>query len=376
MSTLHSVVRESGRQPTRKKSAVRFIDCDIHNAVPSNDALKPYLPKRWQNYMDMIGLRTYHGFVQNIPYPKGNPGGTRADAWPPSGLFPGADLDFMREQHLDASNLELGILNCLFRAGEQLNDEYGAALSRAINDWQIDQWLEKEPRLRASIVIPYENAEFAVEEINRLAEHPGFVQILLLPRTREPLGRRKYWKIYEAAEKHRLPVGIHFAGLGGNAITSHGFPSFYIEDHTVMSQAFQCQVISLVLEGVFEQFPGLKVVLVEGGFAWLPSLMWRMDKHWKRLKEEVPFLTRKPSEYIQNNMYVTTQPMEEPPKSEYLLQVIEQLGSEQMLMFATDYPHWDYDDPERAFPAKFPDALKRKIFYDNALSVYRFAAKE
>jgi len=357
---------------SKRKTGLPFIDCDIHNEVPSPEELKPYLSQRWRQYMEMVGTRTYHGYAQHIPYPKGNAGGTRQDAWPPNGGIPGSDLNFMREQLLDPLNMEIGILNCLYRVAEQLNDEFSAALARAVNDWQMAEWLDKEPRLRASIVIPYENAEFAVEEIHRVASHPGFVQVLFLPRTREPLGRRKYWKIYEAAENHGLPIAIHFAGLGGNAITSHGFPSYYIEDHTTMAQAFQCQVISLVCEGVFERFPGLRVALLEGGFAWMPSLMWRLDQQWKRLHAEVPFLKRKPSEYIREHMRVTTQPMEEPPKLEYLMQAIEWLGSEEMLMFSTDYPHWDYDSPELAFPAKFPIELKKKIFYDNARAFYRF----
>ncbi|ALS22968.1 MULTISPECIES: amidohydrolase family protein [Paenibacillus] len=371
MTMFNSLVKEP-----KRKTGARFIDCDIHNEVPSNEVLKQYLPLRWRNYMDMVGLRSYHGFTNNIPYPKGNPGGTRTDSWPPNGQIPGSDLNFMREQLLDPLNLECGILNCLYRVGEQLNDEYGAALARAVNDWQIAEWLDKEPRLRASIVIPYENAELSVEEINRVAGHPGFVQVLIMPRTREPMGRRKYWKIYEVAESHGLPIAVHFGGLGGNATTSSGFPSYYIEDHTNMAQAFQCQVISMVCEGVFERFPNLRTVMLEGGFAWVPSLMWRLDKHWKRLREEVPFLTRKPSEYIRGHMRFTTQPMEEPPVSEYLLQVIRHLGSDEMLMFATDYPHWDYDAPDLTFPPKFPEALKQKIFYDNARSFYRLSDKE
>ena len=370
------MVKEVAQKVPKEELKTTFIDCDIHNIVPSLDTLKPYLPSRWYRHQEIIGLRHHYGFAKGIPYPKGNPGGLRGDAWPPSGLPPGADLDFMQEQHLDPLNIEYGILDCLYpKVGEQLNEEYGAALARAVNDWQIAEWLEKEPRLRASIVVPYENAEFAAAEIDRVADHPGFVQVLLLPRTKEPLGKRRYWKIYEAAERHALPIGMHFAGLGGNPITSSGWPSYYLEDHTVMAQAFQTQVISLVCEGVFERFPGLRVVFMEGGFAWLPSLMWRLDKHWKRLREEVPFLERPPSEYIREHFWVTTQPMEEPPERKHLLQVIEHLDSDDKVMFATDYPHWDYDDPEKAFPIRLEPALKRKIFSENARSLYRLQEK-
>jgi uncharacterized protein len=366
------MAKTAAQKPYLERAKTGFIDCDIHNIVPSIDALGPYLPARWRMHVATFGMRQHHGFASGIPYPKVSPGGgARVDAWPPSGLPPGADLDFMREQHLDVQDVECGILNCLYpKVGEQLNDELGAALARATNDWQISEWLEKEPRLRASIVVPYENAEFSAAEIDRVADHPGFVQVVLLPRTKEPLGKRRYWPIYEAAERHNLPIGIHFAGLGGNPITSSGWPSYYIEDHTVMSMAFQTQVISLVCEGVFERFRSLRVVLLEGGLAWIPSLMWRLDKHWKRLRDEVPHLRRPPSEYIREHMRATTQPMEEPPDPKQLLQVIEHLGSDEMLMFATDYPHWDYDDPDRAFPLRLPPDMKQKIFSENARAVY------
>jgi uncharacterized protein len=97
-----------------------------------------------------------------------------------------------------------------------------------------------------------------------------------------------------------------------------------------------------------------------------------MDKHWRRLREEVPSLKRSPSDYLREHMRATTQPMEEPANPKHLLQVIEHLGSDDMLMFSTDYPHWDYDDPDRAFPVRLPPALKQKIFSENARALYAF----
>lgn len=354
--------------PVRKKTAL--IDCDIHNAVPSGDALAPYLSSRWRSYMEMIGSRTYSPYVAGYVYPKVSPaGGSRLDSWPPSGGLPGSDLGFMREQLLDAYDIDYGILNCLYRAAEQRNEEYGAALARAVNEWQVEHWLERDARLRASIAVPFESPELAAAEIERAAEHDGFVQVLLFPRTKEPLGRRRYWPIYEAAVRCGLPVGIHFASTTAAPITAAGWPSYYIEDHTVMSMAFQAQVTSLIMEGVFERFPELKITLIEGGFAWMPPLMWRLDALYHRLREEVPHLTRLPSEYVRDHMRMTTQPMEEPAHPPHLLQLIDQLGPE-MLMFSTDYPHWDFDNPHRAFQVKLPPELEAPIMYGNAQRFY------
>ncbi|MGH2389221.1 MAG: amidohydrolase family protein, partial [Chloroflexota bacterium] len=229
--------------------------------------------------------------------------------------------------------------------------------------------------LRASIVVPYQDADLAAAEIDRLGADRRFVQVLLLARTVEPLGRRRFWKIYEAAARHDLPIGIHFGGSGGMPFTGAGRPSFYLEDHCGMSQAFQAQVISLVCEGVFEHFSTLKVVLIEGGFAWLPPLMWRLDRSWRRLREEVPHLRELPSHYIRRHFWLTTQPMEEPSRPEYFVQLLDQLGMNERLLFATDYPHWDFDAPDQAFPAKIPATLEQRVLAGNARALYRLTGE-
>ena len=137
-----------------------------------------------------------------------------------------------------------------------------------------------------------------------------------------------------------------------------------------MAQAFQHHIISLIFEGVFDQFPNLKIVLIEGGMAWLPSLTWRMDRTWDTLKDEVPHVQHPPSHYLKKNFWVTTQPMEEPENPKHFHQLIEHFGQPEKLLFATDYPHWDFDAPNRAFPVKLPPDLDHMIKVENALKLY------
>jgi predicted TIM-barrel fold metal-dependent hydrolase len=347
-----------------------IADCDIHPYPKSvQKELYPFMEKRWQAHLETYGLLRRQPYPVGPAYPKGQPDAARRDAYPPGGGKPGCDLDFMREQLLDPHNVQLGILNPLQTGQGLQNSDFAAAYCRAVNEWQVETWTSREPRLKASVVVNYEDAASAAAEIDARAGDPNFAQVLLLSRTAEPLGNRRYWPIYAAAERAGLPVGVHAFGYGGDPITSGGWASYYIEEMVGHSQASQSVVVSLIVEGVFEKFPRLKVVMVESGFAWLPPLMWRLDKVWKRLKDETPHLTRLPSEYFRDHIWLTTQPMEEPQPRQHLADAIEWIGWDKLL-FATDYPHWDYDDPERALPIVVDEAQRRQFFYENAARVY------
>lgn len=352
--------------PSAKAKEINLIDCDIHNGL--RPALNKFISGKWRTYHERFGRR---GFI-GTSYPKSQPGAHRVDSWPPGGGSPGSNLPFLQEQLLDAWDIDYGILNTVTPIRNQI-PEYDVAFARAINDCQVAEWLDPEPRLRASIVAPFENGDLAAEEIDRVAQDSRFVQIILPTFISAPLGNRKYWPMFEAAERNGLPIGMHFGGgTGGHPITGTGSPSYYLEYHCGMAQAFQHHVISLIFEGVFDQYPNLKIVLIEGGMAWLPSLTWRLDRTYNQLKDEVPHVQHEPSHYLKKNFWVTTQPMEEPEKPEHFHQFIEHFGQPEKLLFATDYPHWDFDAPDRAFPVKLPPDLDHMVKVENALKLYRF----
>jgi predicted TIM-barrel fold metal-dependent hydrolase len=245
-------------------------------------------------------------------------------------------------------------------------------MASAVNDWLVSEWLDRDPRLRASLVVPTRVPEMAAREIQRVGDHPGFVQVLLPVRSEAPYGHRRYLPIFEAATRNNLAVSLQFGGAPGNPPTGSGWPSYYIEEYVGMAQVFQTQILSLVVEGVFDRFPDLRMAMVEGGWTWLPSLMWRIDKDWKGLRREVPWNTDPPTRYIRERMRFTLQPMDAPENPHHLLQIIDQLGSDDLLMFSTDYPHWQFDSPDQALPAGLSPAQRSKILRENALNFYRF----
>lgn len=345
------------------------IDCDIHNEIPTLKTLLPYLPVHWQDY---INESAFIGPDAN-DYPKNAPTTARPGSRPASGP-PGSDLALMREQVLDAWDVDYGILTNAYWVQSVHLEDFAADLATAINQWQSDEWLDKEARLRASLVVSSQNPVLAAREIERYAGHAGFVQVIMPVRSLIPYGKRYYDPIYEAATRNGLAIGIHYGGAPGHAPTPTGWPSTYVEEYAGMAQVFQSQVMSLIFEGVFDRFPDMRVALIEGGFTWMPSLMWRMDKEWKGLRHNTPWVKQTPSAYIRQHIRMTVQPVNAPPQQEYLLHILEQLESDEMLMFSTDYPHWHFDRDEDAWPVTLPAAAMEKLMAGNARSFYRLPA--
>jgi uncharacterized protein len=347
-----------------------FVDGDIHPAFRKPSDLYPFLPDRWREHMQTFGEHWRQGVSGQLAYPRMMASGMRVDAFPEDGP-PGSDLELMRKQHLDANGVEAGMLVALSRGGmEERNLDFAAALSRAVNDWQIETWVKPEPRLRAGIVVPQEDAAYSASEIENRASDRRFVQVIFSPRASDPVGHRRYWPIYEAAERNNLPIGLHSAGFsGGHPSTGSGWPTYYMQEHYAFSTSMQSVVTSLIFEGVFERFPNLKVVLIEGGFSWAPALGWRMDRHWEHMRSEIPHVKRPPSEYLRERFWFTTQPIEEPQKPEHLADIIGWLGWDR-LIFSSDYPHWDFDHPRHAFKFALTEAQKAMVFRGNAKAVY------
>jgi predicted TIM-barrel fold metal-dependent hydrolase len=211
--------------------------------------------------------------------------------------------------------------------------------------------------------------DLAVEEIERRASDNRFVSVLVLAQGETLLGRRHYWPVWQAAEKHKLPVAIHAGSAYRTAPSSIGWPSYRYEYYLAEAQAFQAQILSLIYEGVFGKFPDLKVVLMESGVSWLPAFMWRANKTWRGVRVEVPWVEREPASIIRDHIRVTMQPFDGPPDAAGVADVIEQIGSDKMFLFASDYPHWQFDGDD-PMPPHLPASIASRMCADNPLETF------
>lgn len=347
---------------------LKIIDTDVHNTLKSHMELVPFLKEPWKSRMITQGLY----LAQSYPNPYGV---FRKDAYPPSGTKPGSDPDYLLKQLVEAYDIEYALLN-----GEEImhvsaipDPDYAAAIASAYNDHLIENWLSKIKKFKGSLVVTTQDPHLAAREIDRLGSHPDIVQVIMTSGARMPYGQRFYHPIYEAAERNGLVVAIHPGSEGcgmNNPPTPAGYPSNYLQWHTSLSQNFMAHLISLVCDGVFEKFPNLKFVLIEGGIAWLPHLMWRLDKNFKALRAQAPWLKRMPSEYIRDHCYLTTQPIEEPENFKHLEQIFDMIDGDHIIMFSSDYPHWDQDEPTEVLK-RLPLESKKRIFYENAKNLYK-----
>jgi predicted TIM-barrel fold metal-dependent hydrolase len=342
------------------------IDCDIHPALPNTAVLLPYLDAYWREHIRMRGLD--RDSYNAAAFPVNAAINARPDWRPPTGI-PGSDLATLQTQNLDLFQTRYAICNVLHGGAAIFSEDLSAAFCRATNDWIAAEWLAREPRLRASIVVPMHSPELAAREIERCAGNPGFVQVLVWQMQELPLGRRQHWPIYRAACDADLPIGVHAGSSYRHPPTNLGWPSYYLEDYVSWSTGFAGVLNSLISEGVFVEFPRLRVVLMESGVTWLPAWMWRANKTWRGVRAEVPWLDKSPADYAREHVRLTVQPFDVPPEQAQLQKIIAEIDCDEMLLFASDYPHWHYDGSD-ALPDGLPDALTRKILTENALKTY------
>ena len=280
------------------------------------------------------------------------------------------DLGELRLREMDEAGIDMQVISHGAPSAQKLSGADAVELTRRVND-RLHAAVQVNPkRFAAFAALPTSDPKAAADELERTTKL-GFKGPMIHGLANGAfLDDKRFWPIYERAEALGLPLGIHVGGYGGHAPTGGGWPSYYCEEHHSNAHTMAAQLASLVIEGIPERFPKLKIVFIEGGFGWIASAIWRMDRHFERFRSEVPHLKRRPSEYVREHFWFTTQPIDEPDEARHLRSLIEWVGVDRLL-FSSDYPHWDFDDPRFAFKTPLSETERRKIFSGNARALYR-----
>lgn len=372
------------------------IDADVHHMFSSGvgnlAGVAGYLSDHWREYIGFGPDLKPNGSAQ-YRMPGGgmfpNPRTSIMDsAHVPGGGYPGSDAGYMATDHLDRYGIERAILlpGSTLTLGGITNADFANDIMRATNDWTVREWLDRDSRYAGSILVYPRDPMAAAAEIRRLAGDRRFVQVAM---NYPPclMGGRQLWPIYEAANEARLPVALHPGGSHSGANPGNsaaGDETNFFELHVSIGFPALGHVLSLIGEGVFEKFPDMRVAIVEYGLAWLPFLMWRMDMEFRSNRDDVPWLTKLPSEYVHEFFRFTTQPLEIPTvrrsgagstvqgkaDPQKLVQLLSLIDAQDLMMFSSDYPHWDFDNPDSVIK-DLPAEWQEKILHLNARRFYR-----
>lgn len=359
-----------------------LIDCDVHQEIRDpDDAIYPYLSSGWQEFVRGRESADGGGRISIVAkaamYTENPFGYNRKDAVPPEGGPAGSSRRLMVEQLLDPYDIQAAILtggDAELGVSGITNPYFAAEVARALNDRIIDHWLAYDERFKGSVMVALQVPEWAATEIRRVAEHPQMVQICASPNPLPfPFGHPIYDPVHRACAETGLPFGIHTLGDGytgaQGAATAGGQPTLYLEFHTGGVQAVLTHLASFMFHGVFDRYPTFKLALIESGVSWIPGFLRRLDQDFRGLRREVPWCRKLPSEYFMEHVLVSSQPIDAESADDDVIRSLESVGAQEVIAFASDYPHWDTDVPART-ASLLPEHWRDRVLRENASRFY------
>ncbi len=355
---------------------VRIIDLDFH-MNPTEDQLIGYVEddaarEKLSTEFGMLPRKAKSDAAYAIP------GGNE-------GLFTQGKAEAAEDVKLAADKFAIDepIVNIgLNNTPTQHNPVLKNAIVQAANDFALDQVIPED--LYCLMMVPQWDPEYAAEEIRRVGDEDGFIGAYGWFGPFALFGETRFDPMFEALVEHDLPLILHGSlsmwpqntPVGDNMLS---WTEMLGLDWPVFAQV---NVANMIMSGLFDKFPSLNVIIEEGGHWWIPFLRYRLDEFYEMHPDDIIIqprkhemgerrLGRKPSEYLRDNIYVTTQPMAPPERARDTKQMLEQSMAEDTFLYSSDWPHQTLDPATWAFqnPA-FDDDLSKAILHENAEDLF------
>ena len=342
------------------------VDVDVHMSYSAD------LRRKVARYMD----KPYRGYTDPDTASDGYPD----HGWPKSlggarkfHLMDVTSPEDVVEPLCEGFGVDHPIVNVSSPVDDFLKHDRALAEARAINDFLLDDFLDEDDRLRGLATIPARDPDFAVEEVERIADEDGIVGVYfsVCQEFSEPMGDPKFDELYRTLEDNDLTPVYHITGIHRNAQVLRRLQKVASWHATGPAWAAQLTLTSLVMQGTAEKFPDLDFLLLEGGLGWVPGMMARLNREYGQWRNELPLLERSPEQAIRDQFYFGTQPLPEFEDPQHMRWLLEMIGSDS-LMFSTDHPHYDFDHPSQIdkFLRNFDDDERAAVLADNARGVF------
>jgi uncharacterized protein len=248
-----------------------------------------------------------------------------------------------------------------------------AELAVAYNRWLCDNVLEKDDRIKSLLYLPLGEPEYCLRIIKEFAERRNVIGFMVTSVRFQPVHHNSYIPIYRELNERGLPLAFH-AG-------PHWHDEYMKQMDVFMAMHaisfVLCNIVHLtnwIVHGLPERFPNLKTIWIESGLAWLPFLMQRLDNSYMMRPSEAPLLKKLPSDYMRE-MFFTGQPMET-SNMELTAAAMKAIKAETQLLYASDWPHWDFNPPSMIYDLPFlNEQAKRNILGGNAARLFNIPLK-
>lgn len=368
--------RATGSEPAEQ---LKVFDADVHHGPWKTSSLFPYLSAVHAERLKDYG---FGGGGVSWAY-NGGSQGFRADILKDRSekTYPGVvvpDPEVCKKELLDEAGVDVALLvggggESTATAGPDV--AYSTALIGAFNAYSVAEWLTVDDRFRLAIAINPQDPQGAAAEIDKWGDHPQVLSIIMPCGATRPYGHPFYRPIHEACVRNKLAITLHF-GVEGSGVnpqpSAAGYPTSYVQSRLLRPSFYKPHLASFIFDGVFEEFPTLKLGLIESTIAWVPSFIWLMDQNWKQLRAQTPWVKRAPSAYVADHVRFCSQPVDDPTPKDGMAKTLEWLDADRTVMFSSDYPHFDWDEPVETFK-NLPIESRRRLMWDNAADLYGVA---
>lgn len=343
------------------------IDVDVHFSWGNPEMLEKiskHMDEPWASY---IHPDTGHNPFPSPGYPKKLGGRKDKD------IENVVDADSLREPLCEEFGVDYPLINPLAMGDLVLQKERGIQDMRAYNNVLIEDFLDEEESFYGVGSLTTRSPAHAAEEVDRLAAEDRIVGVMFLSGTEFglPPGDPELDIVYQAIDDNDLVPVYHPSELLNVSSVIRQLDRM-VQIHSLnLPWSAMFQLVSVIGEGVPEKFPDLDFVFLEGGIGWIPYMMARLNKEYAQWKTEGPMLRKSPEEYVRESCYFGTQPLGEFNDPSHMMQLVEMIGADR-LMFATDFPHFDFDHPTvlNTMLRTLSETQRAQILHQNAADVF------